>query len=68
MNLDFIKKLNSILSKKDKIFLLFLLIFSVFIAIMEMFAISIMMPFIAVAVNFKTIEKNKYFHYFIMNQ
>ena len=64
MNSDFIKKLNSILSKKDKIFLLFLLIFSVFIAIMEMFAISIMMPFIAVAVNFKTIEKNKYFHYF----
>ena len=61
---DFIKKLNSILSGKDKIFLLFLFIFSVFVAIMETFAISIIMPFIAVAVNFKMIQENKYFHYF----
>ncbi len=59
MNSDFIKKLNSILSKKDKIFLLFLFIFSVFVAIMETFAISIIMPFIAVAVNFKMIQENK---------
>ena len=60
----FTQKLNSILSRKDKIFLLFLIIFSVFVAVMETFAISIIMPFIAVAVNFKMVQENKYFHYF----
>lgn len=64
MNFDFIKKLNYILSRNDKIFLSFLFVFSIFIALMETFAISIIMPFIAVAVNFKTIGKNKYFYYF----
>ena len=64
MDISFTKKLNSILSRRDKIFLLFLFIFSVFVAVMETFAISIIMPFIAVAVNFKMIDKNKYFHYF----
>ncbi len=64
MNISFIQKLSSILSRKDKIFLLFLFGFSVFVAVMETFAISIIMPFIAVAVNFKMIDKNKYFYYF----
>ncbi len=64
MDISFTKKLNSILSRRDKIFLLFLFIFSVFVAVIETFAISIIMPFIAVAVNFKMIDKNKYFHYF----
>ncbi len=64
MNINFIKKLNLILSRRDKIFLLFLLIFSIFVAIIETFAISIIMPFIAVAVNFKMVQENKYFHYF----
>ena len=64
MNISFTQKLSSILSRKDKIFLLFLFIFSVFVAVMETFAVSIIMPFIAVAVNFKMIDKNKYFYYF----
>ena len=55
-----VKKLNSLLSKRDKIFLLFLLIFSILIAIIETAGISVIMPFIAVATDFSKIFNNKY--------
>lgn len=60
---DFLKKLNSILSKKEKGFLSLLFVFSIFIAIIETLAVSILMPFIAAATNFKIIQTNKYFQY-----
>lgn len=62
--IDFFKKLGVILSKKDKTFLLLLLFFSIFIALIETFAISILMPFIAVSTNFNLIKTNKYFNFF----
>ena len=61
-----LKKLKSLLSKRDKVFLLFLLIFSIFIALLETVGISIIMPFIAVATDFTKINSNKYLN-FIFN-
>ena len=58
-----IKKLRYLLTKRDKQFLLFLFIFSVFISIIETVGISVIMPFIQVASDFSMIESNKYFNY-----
>ncbi len=44
------------LNKKDKITLVSLLLFSVFIAVIEMASISIVMPFISLATNFELIH------------
>jgi ABC-type multidrug transport system fused ATPase/permease subunit len=57
-----IQKLRALLTKRDKQYLLFLLIFSIFISIMETFSISIIMPFISVASNFDLINTNKYYN------
>jgi len=57
-----IKKLRVLLSKRDKIYLLFLLIFSVIIALVETAGISIIMPFIGIATDFNRIFSNKYLH------
>ncbi len=43
------KKLNSLLTKHDKKFLLLLIIFSVAIALIETIGIAAIMPFISVA-------------------
>jgi len=56
-----IKKLNALLTKRDKQFLFVLFIFSIFIAIMETVGVSIIMPFISVASNFSLIDTNKYY-------
>ena len=58
-----IKKLRAILTKKDKLFLLYLLCFSIVISIIETVGISIIMPFISVATDFSKIETNKYLNY-----
>ena len=58
------KKLNLLLSKHDKKFLLFLLGFSIFVSIIETIGISVIMPFIAVASDFSVIQSNKYYHFF----
>ena len=55
------KKLNSLLSKSDKIFLLYLVFFSIFIAIIETIGVTAIMPFISVASDFSIIESNKYY-------
>ncbi len=57
-----IKKLRALLSRRDKLFLLFLLFFSVLIALIETAGISIIMPFISVATDFSKVLSNKYFH------
>ena len=56
-----ISKLRSLLTKKDKLFLLGVLIFSVLISIIETVGISIIMPFISVATDFSNIHSNKYY-------
>ncbi|WP_024790821.1 MULTISPECIES: ABC transporter ATP-binding protein [unclassified Lebetimonas] len=59
-----LKKLNFLLTKRDKLFLLFLLLFSIFVSLIETIGIGIIMPFISVASDFKEIHSNKYFEYF----
>ena len=61
-----IKKLLLILTAKDKIFLLYLIFLSIFIALIEIVGISAIMPFISVASNFDLIDTNKYYN-FIFN-
>ncbi len=58
-----INKLRSILTRRDKQFLLFLLVFSIVISIIETAGISIIMPFIAIATDFTLLETNQYYKY-----
>ncbi|MDN5061292.1 ABC transporter ATP-binding protein [Aliarcobacter butzleri] len=55
------KKLNSLLTKRDKKILSFFIIFSVFIALIETVGITAIMPFISVASNFDIIQSNHYY-------
>jgi len=59
-----LKKLNTILTKRDKKFLLGLVIFSIFISLIEVIGVGVIMPFIAVATDFSKIYSNKYFKFF----
>jgi ABC-type multidrug transport system fused ATPase/permease subunit len=56
-----LKKINFLLTKRDKIFLLVLLIFSVIVSLIETVGIGIIMPFIKVASDFSYIHLNKLF-------
>lgn len=55
-----LKKLFFILSKEDKNFLFFLLVFSIFVSFIESFAISLIMPFVSLASNFSHFESSTY--------
>lgn len=57
-----IQKLKSLLTKRDKQFLLGLFFFSIVISIIETVGISVIMPFIAVATDFNLIHTNKYYY------
>jgi ABC-type multidrug transport system fused ATPase/permease subunit len=59
-----INKLRSLLTKRDKNFLLGLFFFSIFISIIETVGISIIMPFMSVAIDFNLIHENEYYSYF----
>ena len=59
---EIVGKLNSLLVKRDKQFLLGLLMFSVFVSIIETVGIGVIMPFISVASDFDKIESNKYIY------
>ena len=56
-----LKKINGLLSKHDKSFLIVLVVFSIFISLIEAIAVSIIMPFISIASDFSLIESNQYF-------
>ena len=58
-----ISKLRSLLTKRDKQFLLGLLFFSIIISIIETVGISAIMPFIAIATDFTLIHSNEYYRY-----
>jgi len=58
--MELIQKLNLLLSKRDKHFLCVLLFFSMCVSIIETAGVSIIMPFISVASDFKVLESNKY--------
>ena len=55
------KKLNALLTKRDKEFLLGLLFFSIFISFIETVGISAIMPFIQVASDFSLIDSNEWY-------
>ncbi|MFA7090243.1 MAG: ABC transporter ATP-binding protein [Arcobacteraceae bacterium] len=59
-----LKKIIKLFSEKEKFFLTYLIIFSVFVAIIETVAVVVIMPFISVATDFNKISENKYFSLF----
>ena len=59
--MKYIQQLRFLFDKKDKVNLLILVLFSVFMSLMEAVGISIIMPFIDVATNFSTVTSNKYY-------
>ena len=58
------KKITTLLTKKDKKFLLILVFLSIFLALVETAGVTIIMPFISVASNFETIHEKEYFTFF----
>ena len=56
-----LNKLRYVLTRRDKQFLLFLLLFSIVISVIETIGISIIMPFIAIATDFTLIHSNQYY-------
>lgn len=61
--IDYIKRLNFILSKKDRKKLIWLFLFSIVVAIIETVGVSVIMPFISLASDFSLIESNQYYKY-----
>ena len=57
-----LQKLRQLLSRRDKIILLWLLLFSIVISLIEMIGIGVIMPFISVASDFSKIQTDNYFH------
>jgi len=57
------KKLNTLLTKNDKKFLVYLVFFSIFIAIIETIGVTAIMPFISVASDFTLIQSNEYYKF-----
>lgn len=59
-----VRKLNSLLTKRDKKALGILIVFSIFIALIETIGIAAIMPFISVASDFSLINSNQYYNSF----
>ncbi len=57
-----ISKLRHILSKRDKIYFVVLVVLSVLLAVIETIGISSIMPFISIATDFHRIQTNRYLH------
>ncbi|QCD45345.1 ABC transporter ATP-binding protein [Campylobacter mucosalis] len=56
---NFIKKVNFIFGKKDRQGLFFIFLFSLFVSFVELFAISLIMPFVAIVNDSNYIFNNK---------
>ena len=54
------KKLRRLLTRKQKIYLLILLIFTIFVSVLETLGISVLMPFITVAANPAILDEGNY--------
>jgi len=61
--MKYIQKLLLLLSKQTKSRLLWLVVFSIFISVVEAIGISAIMPFIDIATNFEVIQTNQYFQW-----
>jgi ABC-type multidrug transport system fused ATPase/permease subunit len=53
-------KLRSILTRRDKKFFLLLVVFSIFVSLIEVIGISAIMPFLSIAIDFNYIHTNEY--------
>ncbi len=60
--MNYINKLYQLLDKKSKITLLWMVVFSIVISLVEIIGISTVMPFIDIATNFEQVTDNKYYH------
>ncbi len=56
-----LKKLSFLLSRKDKRFLIVLLLLSIFISLIETIGVGLIMPFISLASDFSKVQSNEYF-------
>lgn len=61
--INIFRKLRTLLTRKDKQFLLGLFLFSIVVSIIETAGISVIMPFIALATDFSLVETNQYYKY-----
>ncbi len=61
--MNYIKKIRKLLDSKTKNKLLWLVVFSIFLSIVETIGISAIMPFIDIATNFDTIHSNQYYQW-----
>ncbi len=59
-----IKKLNNILTARDKKFFFLLVLFSIVISAIEVIGISAIMPFMSIVMDMKIIHSNQYLTYF----
>jgi len=59
--MDYVKTLFKLLNRETKHRLLWLVAFSMFVSVIETIGISAIMPFIDVATNFESIQKNQYY-------
>ena len=60
---EVLKKLHFLLTKRDRQYLIFLLIFSLFISLVETAGIGVIMPYISLASDFSIIHSNEYLHF-----
>ncbi len=63
MKITFFGMLNNILTNDDKKYLLYLLIFTIIIAVIETVGVSIIMPFLSLASDFSLVDSNIYYGY-----
>ena len=59
--MNYFQKLRSLLDKKTKTHLLWLVVFSIFLSVVEVVGVSAIMPFIDIAINFESIHSNQYY-------
>ena len=62
--MSYINKLRYLLDKKDQFRLILLVLFSIFISLVELIGISAIMPFVDIAANFDSIHSNHYYQLF----
>ena len=61
--MNYLTKLSLLLDKHDKLLLVWLILFSVSVSVVEAIGISAIMPFIDIATNFDKIHSNKYYQW-----
>lgn len=63
MTTTFLDKLNNILTSDDKRYLLYLFVFTIFIAIIETAGVSVIIPFMSMASDMSIIDSSPYYSY-----